>query len=153
MYVATGLGATKRCLSDDQRKEALRLCNCKNYGWPEGPVRGIGQVDLDINLKASGSADPCNPKPRVKMPSDFDPKSPCEAAGRLTCKQQQRRDIQEAAERQEKKRLKRETEEAERYETELVAQAARRQKLLVGGILTAVLVGGALVVYRSTRKG
>lgn len=152
MYVATGLGATeKRCLSDEQAAEAVRLCNCKRYGWPESPV---GQVDISIDLeKGKGDADPCEASPRVAMPNDFNPKNPCEAASRLTCKQKQRREIDEAIKRQEKKREQRKNEEARSYENEYVAQAAARKKLLVGGILTAVLVGTGLVVYRSTRKG
>lgn len=154
MYVATGLGATtRRCLSDAQAREAARLCNCKKYGWPEGPVKGFGQVDISLNLEASGDENPCDPKPRVKMPSDFDPKDPCEASSRLTCRQQQARELQEAVERQAAKREKQKKEEASRYEEEIVAKAALRKKLLVGGVLTAVLVGAGLVVYRSTRKG
>lgn len=154
MYVATGLGATqKRCLSDEQAREAVRLCNCKKYGWPEGPVKGVGQVDISLNLEPSGDEDPCNKTPRVKMPSDFNAKDPCEAASRLTCRQQQAIEIREAAKRQAAKREKRKNEEARSYEDEFVAQAAMRKKLLVGGVLTAVLVAAGLVVYRSTRKG
>lgn len=155
MYVATGLGATgKRCLSDEQAAEARRLCNCKKYGWPEGPVKGLGQTDISIDLeKGKGDPDPCNPSVRVAMPKDFKATDPCEAASRLTCQQKQRIELDAAIRRQAEKREQRKNEEARSYEDELVAQAAMRQKLLVGGILTAVLVGTALVVYRSTRKG
>jgi hypothetical protein len=154
--VYVSLGATeKRCLSEKQLREAVRLCNCKKYGWPEGPVKGIGffgQTNISVDLeKFKGDEDPCSKGVRVDMPKDFNPKDPCEAASRLTCKQKQAIEIREAAERQKKKREQRAKEEEASFEEEVVLREARRQKLIVGGILAAVLVGAGLVVYRSTK--
>lgn len=157
MYVST-LGATKekKCVTSAQALEALRLCNCKLYGWPEGPVKGLGQTNIKINLEAGKGGVPCDPVLRVDMPSDFNPQDPCEAAGRLTCEVKQRMEIAAERERQdqarEEKAAEEAAEEAASYEEQVADQSIQRQRLIVGGVATAVLLAVGFLVYRSTRS-
>lgn len=157
MYVATLGAATKKCTSPNQRAEALRLCNCKRYGYPEGKVSGLGQsprsdADVSISITATGPSNPCDPTLRVPMPTDFNPNDPCEAASRLTCIQQAAREQEAKREAERQAELEAEAEEQKSYESSVLAREKLKQGLLVGGLLAAVLVGGGFVVYRA-RKG
>ena len=143
MYAATlgALGATKKCLTKGQSAEAARLCNCKKYGLPSSPVvKGIGAI-------TSGSSDPCSTALRTSMPSDFNPQDPCEAAARSICPPRLARPSETSTTPTETP-----PDTAQEYEDEIVKGTVLRQRLMVGGVLAAFLLGAGFLVYR-TKKG
>lgn len=108
-------------------------------------MKGIGAVNIELRPEVTtGTGEGCVPTPSVQMPSDFDPTDPCEAVKRDICPP----------------RLARPTsyeagipDTSTEYEEQIVSEAVRRQRLMVFGILGAVLVGGGYLVYRTRRKG
>lgn len=157
MYV-NSLGATGRCLTLEQSAEAARLCNCKLYGSPSGPVSGFGAAREDytsdaykggINIQPGTPA--CDPRPKVRMPADFDPDDPCEGASRRICatttlsRPGQRTTTSTAPPPSD-------AFDFEAFEEGEADKALMQQRFVVFGILGAVLVGGGYLVYRVTRK-
>lgn len=144
----SSLGAPS-CLSQEQAWEAARLCNCKRYGTPSGPIHGFGQEDahrvgIDLQTQAHSG---CSAG-AVRMPPDFDPSNPCEALARGLCPPRLTRPTFPAA---------REDSPADDIEQSAAEQSAvdaalTRQSILVFGVLGAVLVGAGYMVYRVTRS-
>lgn len=139
MYASLG---QVTCLTPAQLAEANRLCNCQRFGLPSDPsVKGLGALSIDLTKY---STDDCDPSLRVPMPPDFDPSNPCEGAMRSQCGGGG---------------LTRPTGPAKssplpptEYEEEVVSSAVGRQRVVVFGVLGAVLVGGGYLVYRSLRS-
>lgn len=148
MYSATlgALGATPKCLTKNQLLEAARLCNCKRYGLPSSPaIHGLSATAINV----SSGANPCDSRPRVAMPSDFNPQDPCEAASRAKCPPRLARPTSTTTTSTAPPPY---NDSAQDYEDEIVEGTIMRQRLMVGGVLGAFLLVGGLLVYRA-RKG
>lgn len=157
MYV-NSLGATPRCLSLEQSAEAARLCNCKVYGHPAGPVSGLGAARADytsdaysggINIQTDTTA--CDPRPKVRMPADFDPDDPCEGTSRKICTPTLSRPGQQTSASTPSPPAH-EDFDFQAFEESEADRALMQQRFVVFGLLGAVLVGGGYLVYRVTRK-
>jgi hypothetical protein len=147
MYGALGAA---QCLTQQQSFEASRLCNCKLYGHPGGTVKGFGAPydvsSVYIDIDTSGGGGGCEPA-SIPMPADFDPNDPCEAVSRGMCPPRLTRPGTSTSTTRPPP-----VEQEEDFETTEAEGAARRQTILVYGILGAVLVGAGLLVYREVRS-
>lgn len=140
MYAAS-LGATPRCLTRAQHDEAANLCACLRS---RGPVTvgalGAGDAYSTIDFSA-GDSGPCSLVPTIPMPPDFDPRDPCEAAGRPVCAPQLERPTFTS------------TYSPADYEEKIASGAMLTQRIVVFGVLGLVLAGGGYLVYRTVKKG